>query len=129
MENNDKENAFIVNLSIDGTNIIDERVEIINPSQFTIRELMDQIITVYGLERTTRDGYPIQRLLGIDLNDEEEPLILEFTDVDGVELTLADFDVQPDDYLHLIMVPLYGCLPATSMFPMKEEDDRQPKGR
>ena len=53
-------------------------------------------------------GNPIQYLLGKLMEDEEEPVILEFEDEDGREMALIDYDIQPMDHLHLISVPIAG---------------------
>ena len=101
------EDEFIINLTIDGTEYEEVEVKVTDPNK-TIRDQINSIVQVFNLPKMDNGGNPIQYLLGQMLEDGEEPEILDFEDEDGREQCLVDYNVQPDDHLHLISVPIAG---------------------
>ena len=112
------EDVFPIHLTIDGTSYEEVKVKVSDPYK-TIRDLINSIVKVFELSKMDDGCNPIQYLLCQMLEDEEEPMILEFEDEDGREQCLMDYNVQPGDNLHLISVPIAGgcdqmkitCLP------------------
>lgn len=111
------------NLTIDGTEYEDVEVKVADPN-VSIRDQIKNIVQVFDLPKTDHGGYPIQYLLCQMVEDEEEPMILGFEDEDGREQCLMDYNVQPDDNLRLISLPISGgydpmkttCLPKRKGF-------------
>lgn len=102
------EEDLIVNLTIDGTKYEGVEMRVTNPDK-TIREQIERIIRVFDLPKTDICNHPIQYLLGRMLEDEEEPVILDFEDENECELSLRDYNVLSGECLHLISVPAYAC--------------------
>lgn len=102
------EEDFIISLSIDGTEYEDVEVKVTDPSK-TIRDQVAGIVEVFGLPTTDSSGNCMQYLLGVMTEDSDEPAILEFDGVDGMPLSMLDYNIQPGDALCLISVPLYAC--------------------
>ena len=98
---------FIILLTIDGTAYEEVEVKVTDPNK-TIRDQVDSIVQVFELPKIDNGGNPIQYLLGAIMEDDQEPEILEFTDDEGREMALIDYNVQPFDRLHLISVPIAG---------------------
>lgn len=108
MENEEfLEDEFVVNLTIDGTSYDEVEVKITDPNK-TIRDQINSIVHVFELPKLDNGGNPIQYLLGLMMEDGEEPSILEFEDENGCEQCLMDYNIQPGDHLHLISVPIAG---------------------
>lgn len=101
------EDEFIINLTIDGTSYEEVEVKVTDPNK-TIRDQIASIVQVFELPKMDNGGTPINYLLGQILDDGEEPKILEFTDDEGREQALVDYNIQPGDHLHLISVPIAG---------------------
>lgn len=101
------DDEFIINLTIDGTAFEDVDVKVTDPNK-TIRDQINSIVQVFELPKMDNGGNPIQYLLGQILPDSEDPQILEFEDEDGREQCLVDYNIQPNDRLHLISVPIAG---------------------
>jgi hypothetical protein len=101
------QDEFIVLLTIDGTSYDEIEVKVTDPNK-TIRDQINSIIQVFELPRMDNGGNPIQYLLGKLMEDDEEPVILEFEYESGREMALVDYDIQPMDRLHLISVPIAG---------------------
>lgn len=99
---------MLVNLTIEGTEYEDVEVKITDPNK-TLRNQITSIISVFELPETDSCGHPIQYLLGIIMEEGEEPDILELEDENGQEKTLVDYKIQTNDNLHLISVPAYAC--------------------
>lgn len=119
------EDNLIVDLTIEGTEYEDIPIKVTNPNK-TIREQIDSIIQVFELPTHFPNGLPRQYLLGQMLENGEEPEILDFEDEEGNEQSLADYNIQRGDHLHLIEPPLYGCLLADDDFG---QNDRNGEGR
>lgn len=102
-----EEDEFIINLTIDGTSYEEVEVKVSDPTK-TIRDQISSIVAVFELPMLDNGGNPIQYLLGLIMEDCEEPEILEFEDEDGREQALIDYNIQPGDHLHLISVPIAG---------------------
>ena len=98
---------FIVMLTIDGTSYDEIEVKVTDPNK-TIRDQINSIVQVFELPKMDKGGNPIQYLLGKLMEDDEEPVILEFEDENGREMALIDYEIQPMDHLHLISVPIAG---------------------
>ena len=98
---------FIVMLTIDGTSYDEIEVKVTDPNK-TIRDQINSIVQVFELPKMDNGGNPIQYLLGKLMEDDEEPVILEFEDESGREMALVDYEIQPLDHLHLISVPIAG---------------------
>lgn len=108
MENEEYyDDEFIINLTIDGTEFEEVEVKVSDPNK-TIRDQITSIVSVFELPKIDNGGTPIQYLLGQIIEEGEEPEILEFTDNEGREMALIDYDIQPGDRLHLISVPIAG---------------------
>lgn len=104
-----KKDASYIKLTMDGINTVIESldIEFVNPCPIFIRELVDNMVSTYELPKTNDDGVPIQYMLGLENKydgEDAELIILEFTDDEGNELTLSDYDVKPDAHFHLIGV-------------------------
>ena len=82
-------------------------VEVTDPNK-TIRDQINSIVQVFELPKMDNGGNPIQYLLGKLMEDDEEPVILEFEDENGREMALVDYEIMPMDRLHLISVPIAG---------------------
>ena len=102
-----EEDEFIINLTIEGTSYEEVEVKVSDPTN-TIRDQISSIVAVFELPMLDNGGNPIQYLLGLIMEDCEEPEILEFEDEDGREQALIDYNIQPGDHLHLISVPIAG---------------------
>ena len=98
---------FIVMLTIDGTSYDEIEVKVTDPNK-TIRDQINSIVQVFELPKMDNGGNPFQYLLGKLMEDDEEPVILEFEDESGREMALVDYEIQPLDHLHLISVPIAG---------------------
>lgn len=108
MENEENYNdEFIINLAIDGTSFEEVEVKVNDPYK-TIRDQITKIVQVFELPKMDNGGNPIQYLLGKVVDDNEEPMILEFEDENGREQCLMDYNIQTGDRLHLISIPLAG---------------------
>ncbi|MBR6981771.1 MAG: hypothetical protein IKH88_18335 [Prevotella sp.] len=101
MENNDYEDDFIINLSIEGSSFEEVEVKVEDPNR-NIRDLINNIVREFELPKMDNGGAPIEYMLGQVLPDEEEPKIFHFEDEDGYELCLLDYDVKPGDHLSLV---------------------------
>ena len=101
------DDEFIINLTIDGTEYEEVEVKVTDPNK-TIRDQINSIVHVFELPKMDNGGNPIQYLLGKLMENDEEPVILEFEDENGREMALIDYDIQPLDHLHLISVPIAG---------------------
>ena len=98
---------FIVMLTIDGTSYDEIEVKVTDPNK-TIRDQINSIVQVFELPKMDNGGNPIQYLLGKLMEDDEEPVILEFEDENGREQCLMDYGIRPGDHLHLVSVPIAG---------------------
>lgn len=110
MENDEElyyDDEFIIHLTIDGTSFEEVEVKVSDPNK-TIRDQISSIVQVFELPKMDNGGNPIQYLLGKLMEDDEEPVILEFEDENGREMALVDYEIQPLDHLHLISVPIAG---------------------
>lgn len=108
MENEDfYEDQFIVYLTIDGTNIQDAKVEFTDIER-SIQGQVEALINHYNLPKVDNGSNPIQYWLGVETDGQVELEILEFTDDEGREMTLYDYDVNPGSHLHLISIPIAG---------------------
>lgn len=109
MENEQQyyEEDFIINLTIDGTSFEEVEVKVTDPTK-TIRDQISSIVQVFELPKMDNGGNPVQYLLGQIVDDGDEPEILEFEDENGREQCLLDYNIQPNDHLHLISVPIAG---------------------
>lgn len=114
MENNDYEDDFIINLTIEGSSFEEVEVKVEDPNR-TIRDLINNIIREFELPKKDNGGYPIDYMLGLLQEDEEEPRIFCYEDEEGLPVCLLDYDVKPGDDLFLVRSCLYGCLPAREM--------------
>ena len=76
---------FIVMLTIDGTSYDEIEVKVTDPNK-TIRDQINSIVQVFELPKMDNGGNPIQYLLGKLMEDDEEPVILEFEDENGREM-------------------------------------------
>ena len=101
------EDDFIIYLTIEGTPIEEAEVKVTDPTK-TVRDQINSIVQVFELPKMDNGGNPIQYLLGQMVDEEDEPIILEFTDEDGREMALVDYNVQPEDHLLLMQVPIAG---------------------
>lgn len=101
------DDEFVLYLTIDGTSYDKVEVKVTDPNK-TVRDQINSIVHVFELPKLDNGGNPIQYLLGLDMEDGEEPKILEFEDEDGREQCLMDYNVQTGDHLHLISVPIAG---------------------
>ena len=101
------QDEFIVMLTIDGTSYDEIEVKVTDPNK-TIRDQINSIVQVFELPKMDNGGNPIQYLLAKLMEDDEEPVILEFEDENGREMALIDYEIQPMDHLHLISVPIAG---------------------
>lgn len=107
MENEDfYAEQFFVFLTIDGTNIKEMKVEM-KDTERSIRETVEAIIAHFKLPKLDDGNNPVQYWLG-DETDKTEAKILEFTDEEGREMTLYDYDVESGAYLHLIKGVIAG---------------------
>ena len=116
------EDEFIINLTIDGTCYEDIDVKVTNPNK-TIREQIESIVNVFDLPKTDSCGTPIQYLLGLVLDDYDEPTILEYEDEDGLEQSMVDYGIKPGDSLRLLTVPAYACPVPTQMEQEFDDND------
>ena len=98
---------FIVMLTIDGTSYDEIEVKVTDPNK-TIRDQINSIVQVFELPRMDNGGNPITYLLGRMEDDSDTPSILEFSDADGREQTLMDYNVKSGDHLHLISRAIAG---------------------
>ena len=117
-----EDDDFIINLTIDGTEYEDVEVKVTDPNK-TIREQIKSIVSVFELPKIDCGGNPIQYLLGLIMEEREEPEILELEDEEGREQALIDYNVQPGDFLHLIAIPIAGY--ACPIPSMMEKDWKQ----
>lgn len=117
-----EDDDFIINLTIDGTEFEDVEVKVTDPNK-TIREQIESIVSVFELPKIDCGGNPIQYLLGLIMDEGDEPEILELEDEDGREQALIDYNVQPGDSLHLIEIPTAGY--ACPIPSMMEKDWKQ----
>lgn len=101
------DDEFIIYLSIDGTSYDEVEVKVTDPTK-TIRDQIASIVQVFELPKMDPGGNPIQYVLGQVMDDDGEPEILEPIDDDGRELALIDYNIQPEDHLHLISIPIAG---------------------
>jgi hypothetical protein len=99
--------AFVITLTIEGTQYEEVEVEVTNPMK-TIREQINSIVEVFNLPKMDNGGNPITYLLGRIEDDSDLPTILEFDDANGREQTLNDYNVQSGDRLHLISKAIAG---------------------
>lgn len=100
---------ILINLTIDGTEFEEIEVKITDPEN-TLRNQITSIISVFELPKIDNYGHPIQYLLGKIIEEGEEPEILEFENENGHEQTLIDCNIQANDHLHLLSVPVaYAC--------------------
>ena len=117
-----EDDDFIINLTIEGTEYEDVEVKVTDPNK-TIREQIKSIVSVFELPKIDCGGNPIQYLLGLIMEEREEPEILELEDEEGREQALIDYNVQPGDFLHLIAIPIAGY--ACPIPSMMEKDWKQ----
>lgn len=68
---------FIIRLTIEGTDVVEEEVLVTDPNK-TIRDQVASIVSVFELPETDCGGNPIEYLLGQIMDEGEEPEILEF---------------------------------------------------
>ncbi len=104
-----EEDDFIIKLTIEGTSYEGVEVRVNDPNK-TVREQISSIIDVFGLPKRDNGGYPIQYLLVQMMEDGVEFDVLELEDEYGREYALVDYNIQTDDHLHLISVPIPGTL-------------------
>ena len=76
---------FIIHLTIDNTSFEEVEVKVNDPNK-TIRDQINSIVQVFELPKMDNGGNPIQYLLGKLMEDDEEPVILEFEDENGREM-------------------------------------------
>lgn len=98
---------FIIHLKIEGTSYEDVEVNVTDPLK-PIRDQINSIVQVFELPKMDGGGNPIEYLLGQMVDDEDEPLTMEFFDEEGREMTFEDYNIQPGDTLLLIKVPIAG---------------------
>ena len=98
---------FLITLTIEGTQYEEIEVEVTDPMK-TIREQINSIVEVFHLPKMDNGGNPITYLLGRMEDDSDTPSILEFSDADGREQTLMDYNVKSGDHLHLISRAIAG---------------------
>ena len=97
----EKNNDFIIYLTIEGTEYKDIEVKVGNPN-LTIKQQINSIVNVFELPLDINNGgHPYQYLLGHIIDDGEEIEILEFEDEDGREQSFYDYNIRPGDKLHL----------------------------
>lgn len=108
MKNESNKEDLIVNLTIEGTEYQEIEVTVSDPNK-TIREQIDSIVRVFELPTYLSNGLPRQYLLGLFMQGEEEPVILDFEDEEGNQQSIMDYNIKNGDHLHLIQPPLYGC--------------------
>lgn len=101
------EGDFFVYLTIDGTSYEDVLLNINEPAT-SIRQVTERIVQTFELPRLDNGGNPIPYLLGITIEEDQEPEILEFEDGDGREQSILDYNVQPGAHLHLFSAPIGG---------------------
>lgn len=106
-ENYNVEEEFIINLTIDGTEYEEVQVEITDPNK-SIRDTIASIVNAFNLPKVDGGGTPLQYMLGQMMDNDDEPIILEYEDEDGREQALSDYNIQPGDYLHLTSIPIAG---------------------
>jgi hypothetical protein len=106
-EKNYYDDAFVITLTLPGTQYEEVEVEVTNPMS-TISDQINRIVEVFELPKMDNGGVPIRYLLGQIVEEGEEPTIFEFMDDEGRELTLADYNVQPGDHLELTSEPIAG---------------------
>lgn len=102
-----EDDEFIIILTIEGTEYEEVEVKVTDP-QKTLRDQISSIVSVFELPKLDNGGNPMQYLLGQIMSEGDDPEILEFEDCDGREQTLVDYNIQPNDHLHLISVPIAG---------------------
>lgn len=117
------EDDFIIILTIDGTEYEEEECEVTDPNK-TIRQLIASIIVAFDLPKIDGAGNPLQYLLGLTNENDDEPEIIEIEDENGREQTLADYGILPGDHLHLISVPIAGGGPC--IYTPREIKTKQP---
>lgn len=103
----DDTEKFFVFLTIEGTEYLKIEYEVRNPN-IPLKGLIDIIINEFELPLFDNGGNPIQYLLGLIIDDGNEPEILDFEDAEGREQALIDYNIQSDDHLYLISVPIAG---------------------
>lgn len=101
-----KKDELIISLTIEYPEYNEIEVKITNPSR-SIRTTIDKMIEVFQLPKIDRWGSQIPYVLGI-YEGLEEPIVLEFEDEDGNEVSLLDYDIKPGDHLVLSVLPYLG---------------------
>lgn len=109
MENNEEffDERLLVKLTIAGTNVEEELVEITDPNR-TVHDTIVKMMESYQLPKMDPDGniriYQLARM-----NEETgEKQILEQENENGEEMSLIEYNIDRDDHLYLMYTPLAG---------------------
>lgn len=102
-----EEEKFIVYLTVDGTGYDTVVIEITDPNR-SIRETIALMVNKLNLPKVDGGGNPLQYMLALESDNDDEPITLEYEDEDGREQTPSDYNIQPGDYLHLTSIPIAG---------------------
>lgn len=103
LNDDDRFNIFI---DIEGSDTSSQEI-FIDP-YLPIRKLRDEIVKAFNLPSFDNWENPIQYLLGLPIQDEEDAMILDFEDENGREQCILDYAVKPGDRFILLSVPLAG---------------------